>query len=89
MFIFSAEDKLNELVGPSTSDQWLKWKTKTTDHKNRDKAKKELERIISAEPVSGTCVKCSHTLLNFFYSIIISNVGIIQEDIKNQENKVT
>ncbi|KAK3104830.1 hypothetical protein FSP39_011133 [Pinctada imbricata] len=44
------EEKLKELTGPSTSEQWLKWKSKTQDHRSREKTKSELERIIYAEP---------------------------------------
>ncbi|VDI38298.1 Hypothetical predicted protein [Mytilus galloprovincialis] len=46
------ESKLKELTGPSTSEQWLSWQYKTEQHKQRDQAKAELDKILSREPVS-------------------------------------
>ncbi|XP_076086526.1 dynamin-like GTPase OPA1, mitochondrial isoform X2 [Mytilus galloprovincialis] len=44
------ESKLKELTGPSTSEQWLSWQYKTEQHKQRDQAKSELDKILSREP---------------------------------------
>lgn len=44
------ENKLKEMTGPSTSEQWLSWQYKTEQHKQRDQAKSELDKILSREP---------------------------------------
>ncbi|XP_071146053.1 dynamin-like GTPase OPA1, mitochondrial isoform X2 [Mytilus edulis] len=44
------ESKLKELTGPSTSEQWFSWQYKTEQHKQRDQAKSELDKILSREP---------------------------------------
>ncbi|CAG2227720.1 OPA1 [Mytilus edulis] len=44
------ESKLKEMTGPSTSEQWFSWQYKTEQHKQRDQAKSELDKILSREP---------------------------------------
>ncbi|VDI32671.1 optic atrophy protein 1 [Mytilus galloprovincialis] len=48
------ESKLKEMTGPSTSEQWFSWQYKTEQHKQRDQAKAELDKILSREPIKET-----------------------------------
>lgn len=47
-----AQDKMKDLTGPGTWEQWTRWKSRSQDHKNRSAAKTELEKLLSAERVS-------------------------------------
>ena len=65
-----AQEKMKELTGPGKWEQWTHWKTKTQDHRNRGAAKGELEKILSAEPVSSqkfrqNSVSYNHKFLEF------------------------
>ncbi|XP_048747628.2 dynamin-like 120 kDa protein, mitochondrial isoform X1 [Ostrea edulis] len=43
------QDKMKDLTGPGTWEQWTRWKSRSQDHKNRSAAKTELEKLLSAE----------------------------------------
>ncbi|XP_062583639.1 dynamin-like 120 kDa protein, mitochondrial isoform X1 [Saccostrea cucullata] len=43
-------DKIKELTGPGTWEQWTHWRSKTQDHRNRGATRQELEKILTAEP---------------------------------------
>lgn len=43
------EAKLKEMTGPGTREQWLHWKHRTTDHKNRVATKEELQKILASD----------------------------------------
>lgn len=44
------EEKIKELTGPGFTEQWLSWKYQTEQHKQRGKAKTEVEKILLLEP---------------------------------------
>lgn len=50
-FLFSAEDKLQQMTGPSAWDQWMLWKGCTDDHHNRRAVKTELEKMLGSSQV--------------------------------------
>lgn len=47
----TAETKLREMTGPGTREQWLHWKHRTPEHRNRIAAKNEVHKILSADKV--------------------------------------
>ena len=48
----ATEDVLRNLVGPSRSEQWLRWKSLSPDQRQRVAVKNELERLLFAERVT-------------------------------------
>ncbi|XP_021372527.1 dynamin-like 120 kDa protein, mitochondrial isoform X2 [Mizuhopecten yessoensis] len=51
------EARLKEMTGPGAREQWLHWKHRTSDHKNRVATKDELQKILNSDkthkPVIG------------------------------------
>ncbi|XP_060083138.1 dynamin-like 120 kDa protein, mitochondrial isoform X2 [Ylistrum balloti] len=43
------EAKLKEMTGPGKREQWLHWKHRTADHKNRVATKEELQKILISD----------------------------------------
>ncbi|GAB1600130.1 dynamin-like 120 kDa protein, mitochondrial isoform X1 [Argonauta hians] len=41
------EEILNEMLGPSRTEQWMHWKYQTADHKIRQATKQELEKLLA------------------------------------------
>ncbi|CAG2252974.1 OPA1 [Mytilus edulis] len=75
------ESKLKELTGPSTSEQWLSWQYKTEQHKQRDQAKSELDKILSREP-SHKSVLAADELTTVKKNLHSQGVEVDQEFIK-------
>ena len=50
-FPLSAEEHLQEMLGPSTREQWVYWRSRTTDQKNRNTTKNELDKLLLADEV--------------------------------------
>lgn len=48
----ATEGVLNSLIGPSRTQQWLRWSTATPEQKQRNAVKNELERLLFAERVN-------------------------------------
>ena len=46
-----AEDKIKEMVGPSSKEQWLYWQYRTDEQKKRGAAMKELEKLLTSDTV--------------------------------------
>ena len=46
-----SEQRLVELKGPSTSEQWLHWRSRTATQKLRNSVIGELERILTTQQV--------------------------------------
>ncbi|KAL8571100.1 hypothetical protein ACOMHN_010561 [Nucella lapillus] len=44
------EERLQQMTGPSSWDQWARWKSSTDDHKNRNAVKMELEKMVASDP---------------------------------------
>ncbi|XP_052082201.1 dynamin-like 120 kDa protein, mitochondrial isoform X2 [Mytilus californianus] len=75
------ENKLKEMTGPSTSEQWLSWQYKTEQHKQRDQAKAELDKILSREP-SHKSVLAADELTTVKRNLHSQGVEVDQEFIK-------
>lgn len=43
------QEILNEMLGPSTTEQWIYWKHQTEEHRQRQATKNELEKLLSSE----------------------------------------
>lgn len=43
------QEILNEMLGPSTTEQWIYWKHQTEEHRQRQATKNELEKLLSTE----------------------------------------
>ncbi|XP_029633288.1 dynamin-like 120 kDa protein, mitochondrial isoform X1 [Octopus sinensis] len=41
------EEMLNEMLGPSTTEQWMHWKYQTAEHKTRQATRQELEKLLA------------------------------------------
>ncbi len=62
------------MTGPSTQEQWMYWKYKTTEQRNRGEAIKELEKLLAADKV--TLLQCAVDLLFIVnQSLMIQNFG--------------
>lgn len=44
------EEQLKQMTGPSSWDQWVRWKSCSDDHRNRNAVKMELEKVLSSTP---------------------------------------
>ena len=49
----SAEEKMKELTGPGTTEQWLYWRSQSGEQKNRAAAAKELEKVFDIKVKVG------------------------------------
>ena len=45
------------MTGPGTSEQWMYWKSRTPQQKNRSYALRELEKLLNGDKVRGGRVK--------------------------------
>ena len=43
------QEILNDMLGPSTTEQWIYWKHQTDEHRQRQATKNELEKLLSTE----------------------------------------
>ena len=49
----TVEQVIEEMSGPSRSEQWLYWKSQTVEQKNRLAAIRELEKLLQSDVVSA------------------------------------
>lgn len=49
----ATESVLNNMVGPSRTQQWLRWTSATGEQKQRNSVKNELERLLFVERVKS------------------------------------
>ena len=61
---FLAEERIQEMTGPSTTSQWLYWQYKSPEQKKRCAIITELDKLLAADPVG---------IQSFFFYTTLSN----------------
>ena len=83
-----AQEKMKELTGPGKWEQWTHWKTKTQDHRNRGAAKGELEKILSAEPVSSQRFRQNSVCWTSKFPEVQTKFCLLQPQISRGSDKI-